>query len=380
MNQREIELRNKIIKTLEDQGFEVGDTIKLKEHTKEAYHKIQEKAKLFQLKNHKDFLLKNISKIKEYCRDGKDIEPDKISLEFRIVQSNTLENILFNWWNYTWWSMPYQPSYGRRIRLLVWDKFHNMPFGLIVLQSPVMHLKVRDDYLGIPKEEKDYWINQSMYAQRLGALPPYNELLGGKMVALSIVSNEIRNIYKNKYKDKKTVIKGRILNSDLLFITTTSAFGRSSIYNRLKYKNELIARSLGYTQGYGVFHIPDDLYREILKYLQEKGIEITFKYNTGSSKKMSYLSKAFRFLELKNFSKHGLKREVFLFSLVKNLKEVIKYKEDPVFYNYSFEELLDYWKQRWAIPRSQRKPQWKDFKCEEYLNKVMRQLDDSSLF
>ena len=39
-----------------------------------------------------------------------------------------------------------------------------------------------------------------MQAQRLGALPPYNELIGGKMVALSLTSNELRGEYRKNIK------------------------------------------------------------------------------------------------------------------------------------------------------------------------------------
>src|SRR5690606_17672524 len=152
------------------------------------------------------------------------------------------------WWNLLWWSVPYQKAYGRQMRFLLWDKIHNAPFGLIGLQSPVLKMAVRDNYLQIPKETLDVWINKSMQAQRLGALPPYNQLLGSKMVALSLTSNEIRRAYKKKYKNVKTLLEKRLIEPDLLFITTTSAYGRSSIYNRLKYKNELVAESLGFTK------------------------------------------------------------------------------------------------------------------------------------
>jgi hypothetical protein len=67
-------------------------------------------------------------------------------------------------------------------------------------------------------------------AQRVGALPPYNQLLGGKMTSITLVSDEIRDKYAEKYVGKKTLIKGRELPADLLFITTTSAFGKGTIY------------------------------------------------------------------------------------------------------------------------------------------------------
>lgn len=45
-------------------------------------------------------------------------------------------------------------------------------------------MSVRDSALGILPAKRDYWVNMSMNAQRVGALPPYNDLLGGKMAAL----------------------------------------------------------------------------------------------------------------------------------------------------------------------------------------------------
>ena len=101
----------------------------------------------------------------------------------------------YRWWNLVWWSIPYQRSYGRQMRFIVWDTAHDIPFGLILLQSPVLKMSVRDKYLEIPKEELDLWVNKSMHAQRVGALPPYNEILGGKMVALALTSNEIRGLF-----------------------------------------------------------------------------------------------------------------------------------------------------------------------------------------
>ena len=66
------------------------------------------------------------------------------------------------------------------MRFLLWVKTHNALFGLIGLQSPVLKMSIRDNYLQIPNETLDLWVNKSMQAQRLGAIPPYNQLLGGR--------------------------------------------------------------------------------------------------------------------------------------------------------------------------------------------------------
>ena len=373
-------LRERIIGILEEQGFKINPHVRPRESGKGAYRNVQQKSRLEQISRHKQFLNRHFEQVKIYCRDGKDIVPDEIKLELREIKSNSFEEILFRWWNFIWWSIPYQRAYGRTMRFLIWDIAHNTPFGLICLQSPVLKMSVRDNYLGIPKKELDLWVNKSMNAQRVGALPPYNELIGGKMVALALTTNEIRKAYREKYKNYISLIKRRKLSADLLFITTTSAFGRSSLYNRLKYNGEPVAECLGYTQGSGTFHIPGDLYEEIIQFLGNKGVNNARGYGNGPSRKLRLIVLGLRYLGIPSFVYHGIKREFYLFPLIKNLKEVIQNKEDAIWYNRPFAELVDYWKERWAIPRAERKPGWKDFRVDRFFKKVnneLRHLKDS---
>lgn len=376
LNKSEQKLREKIFQALRAQGFKINPHVKPAGCSKRTYRRLQSKARLEQLSLHKRFLQDNFNKVKNYCKDGKEIDPDKISLELREVTSGSSEEVLFRWWNLIWWSIPYQHSYGRQMRFLLWDIAHDMPFGLILLQSPVLKMSVRDKYLEIPKEELDLWVNRSMHAQRVGALPPYNELLGGKMVALALTCNEVREAYKRKYNSSKTIIKKRVIPSDLLFITTTSAFGRSSIYNRLKYNGEIVTESLGYTKGSGTFHIPEELYLEILESLAKRGVDTSRGYGHGPSRKLKLISLAFKYLDLPKFEYHGIQREFYLFPLVKNLKEVIKREENPIFINRPFNKLVDYWKHRWALPRAERKPEWENFDAKKFFKKIEEILRD----
>lgn len=375
----EQELRDNIIKALKEQGFKINPHLRPGDDNKNAYRHIQETSKREQLSLHKNFLIDSIKKVEEYCRDGKDIIPEKISLELRQVQSGSFEEILFRWWNLIWWSIPYQRSYGRQMRFLLWDTIHDAPFGLICLQSPVLKMSIRDKSLGIPKDELDIWVNRSMNAQRVGALPPYNELLGGKMVALALTTNEIRHAYIKKYKDYISVIKGRKLQPELLFITTTSAFGKSSLYNRLKYNGEIVAECLGYTQGSGSFHIPGKLYEEILKFLMTIDVNVARGYGHGPSRKMRLIALGLHHLGLSSFEYHGIKREFYLFPLVRNLKEVIQNGEEPLWIERLFNDLADYWKERWAMPRAERLPQWRDFIKDNFFKekeKMLKQSED----
>jgi len=367
-----VALKTKIIDSLKLQGFHVNGYVAPTANDKESFRKIHEFSKREQIQLQKDFIETQFSTISKYIINGKDIDPHRIELELRLAESGTEEHIIYRWWNLLWWSVPYQKAYGRQMRFLLWDKIHNAPFGLIGLQSPVLKMAVRDNYLQIPKETLDVWINKSMQAQRLGALPPYNQLLGGKMVALSLTSNEIRRAYKKKYKNVKTLLEKRLIEPDLLFITTTSAYGRSSIYNRLKYKNELVAESLGFTKGAGTFHISQELYIEIQKYLIKRGINVSTTFGNGPSKKIKLLAQAFDILGLPEYTYHNIQREFFLFPLTKNLKNVISKNVKPKYYNRKLDELTNFWKKRWCVPRSERFDTWKKYDANLFLKNQMK--------
>ena len=92
-----------------------------------------------------------------------------------------------------------------------------------------------------------------MDAYVIGALPPYNYLLGGKLISYLLASKEVRQIYERKYKDKLTLIDKR-KSHQLAGIFTTSLYGRSSQYNRLKYDGRLLYNKIGETKGFGTLH------------------------------------------------------------------------------------------------------------------------------
>lgn len=360
-------LRNKIVETLNFQGFSVNGHVEPSKSSKNAFREIHKFSKREQIVLHKKFIEDSYETVSKYLVNGRKIDPSAIDLELRIVEDGTEEHTLFRWWNFVWWSVPYQKAYGRQMRFLLWDNAHDAPFGLIGLQSPVLKMSVRDRHLEIPNETLDTWVNKSMQAQRLGAIPPYNQLLGGKMVAMSLTANELRAAYRKKYKGAETVMEKRIIEPDLLFLTTTSAFGRSSIYNRLRYKDELLAESLGFTKGSGTFHIPQDLYSEIAKYLSRKGVNVETTFGNGPSRKMKLLYIAFTMLGLPKYQYHNIQREFFLFPLAKNLKNVIANEVKPRYYNRKLSDLTEYWKERWCVPRSERFDDWKDFDAKRFL-------------
>jgi len=371
----EQKLKNKILKVLESQGFKINPKVVPSKHSKAALKRVQSKSRLEQIGLHKTFILDNLNLVKAYSRNYNEIVPNNISLELREIRSESKEEILFRWWNFIWWSIPYQRSYGRQMRFFLWDKAHDAPFGMICLQSPVLKMAVRDQALGIPNNELNVWVNKSLNAQRVGALPPYNDLIGGKMVARTLGCNEVRIAYKRNYKNYKTLIEGINLKPELLFITTSSAFGRSSIYNRLKYKNEYVGIKLGYTKGSGTFHIPESIYLELLEYLNTRGVNVERGYGNGPSRKLKLISMGLGMLGLREFEFHGIKREYYLFPHTRNLTAVIQRGQKPVWNNRPFEMMADYWMERWAIPRLERTGLWSRFNRNLYFRNTLRQIN-----
>jgi len=368
------ELRKEIIDHILSQGFKINPHLRPAENTKEYYREIHQKSKFDEINIHRDFLTKNIEIAGQYSISGNEIDPKKIDLELREVTPNSLEVKLFLWWNIAWWSLPYVRSIGRQMRFLLWDVEHDAPFGLIGLQSAPLSQRIRDKHLGITKEDKDYWVNMSMYAQRVGALPPYNELLGGKMVASALVSNEIRDRYKEKYENRTTIMKKRNLPANLMFITTTSAFGKSSMYDRLTYNGGKINKFIGYTEGSGTFHISEELYGKMVLFLGEEKVSTKRGYGTGPSRKLKLIDCALKRLGIPKYTYHNIQRGFYLFPLVKNIKEVIQKGEEPVWLNTSFTKILDHWKNRWALPRAKRFKKWKNSNSNDYVNGIEKVL------
>ena len=321
----------------------------------------------------KDFILRNRGLVQKRMIDGAKLSVEKISPTLRSVTPSSEEAILYRWWNHVWWSLPYEQAYGRQMRYLVWDEHHDAPMGLIGLQSPILSWAPRDRRLNIPREGRDNWINQSMSIQRLGALPPYNQILGGKLTAMMAASDTLRIDFGKKYEGRMTEMQERIIAPRLLFATTTGAFGKSSIYNRLKSRDGgALAEYIGDSIGAGSFHIPNETYLGILKFLEAEGVNTRRGYGAGPSRKMRLISEGMSRLGYKNGNRHGIRRAIYLFSYAKNLEKLIAGENTKTrWFKRDESDLAEFWKERWALPRAERVD--RKFKSGEFVAEQLRQ-------
>ena len=354
------------------QGYGVEDGhLKLQGNDKASYRQIHQYARQLKLGQQSDFIVNNRKLAMDHIVDGSKIDVNKISPKLIEVKTGSKWETLFRWWCLVWWSIPYERPIGRQMRFVIWDKYHNSVIGLIGLQSPILAWAPRDQYLKLDKTMRETWVNQSMNAQRVGAIPPYNQILGSRLVASMLISKEVRLAFQRKYKGRKTEMENRLLPNRLLFITTTGAFGKSPIYDRLSHNGHKLSFFLGYTQGFGSFHITDDLYQQMLDYLKARDVSISRGYGSGPSRKMKLINIAMNHLGFKKGTRHQIKRGVYLFTPVTNLHSVIHDGKSPKHYNLSVAELADFWRKRWLLPRLNTRQSYLSFRADEYINNEM---------
>ena len=369
-------LRKEVLRVLHKQGYRVRNgSLELKKDNRQSKRDAHILAKAERILAQEKFVIKNIPLILAHLPNGRDLAVDKIKPRLIEVKTGTKWEVMFRWWSLVWWSLPNERAYGRQMRFIVWDDYHKAPIGLIGLQSPILSWAVRDKHLGIGSGDRDYWVNQSLSAQRLGALPPYNSVLGGKLVAALVTSNVIRKSFERKYKSVRTILQKRKIPANLLFITTTGAYGKSSVYARLKYEGRRITDFIGFSNGIGSFHIPNLMYENLIRYLDSKNIDTTRGYGTGPSRKLRIIDQAMQLLGFAKGTNHSIQRGVYLFPLADNLSDVIKRGRKPRWINRPVKGLAEYWRTRWAVPRSQRDSSYQSFSAEDFIKNTLSELD-----
>jgi hypothetical protein len=169
----------------------------------------------------------------QFIANGTEVQPKAIVPQLVEVQRDTEAELLFRYAGLHW-SIPVSSGYGRRLRFLVKDASNDKLIGLFGLSDPVFALGARDQHVGWDADTRADRLYHIMDAFVMGAVPPYSTLLGGKLVALLALSNQVRQSFRRKYAGSKSLIRKAIRPPFLTMITTASALGRSSVYNRLR--------------------------------------------------------------------------------------------------------------------------------------------------
>ncbi|MGK3998907.1 Druantia anti-phage system protein DruA [Sorangium sp. So ce1024] len=238
----------------------------------------------------------------------------------------------------------------------------------------VAHLKASEDAmraLAIATRE----VRKVGLASRLlelnvcGAIPPYRDLLGGKLAALSVASAEVCGWYAARYQDQASEIASQLAGREVVrdasayVITTTSLYAVSaSQYNRLKVAvstpsgtSEVRWRDLGLTEGFGTTHLGDELFRAMRSYSTtlRGGRNVNNVFGEGQSPRLRQAREALEDLGLESNAilQHSSPRRVYGLELFRGALEALRLNRTARVERPSFAAVAEAWRDRWLVHR-----------------------------
>ena len=347
----------KVRRQLQSLGFHKSDggALEIDREDKEVVRRLHGHHRTDRLSSNANFLSHRAPKLLHHFASGCDINPAAIRPKLERVYAGTWQADLFRLGSLTW-SVPVSNGFGRRLRYVVWDAHNKKLLGLIAIGDPVFNLSVRDSLIGWDADDRRERLVNVMDAYVLGALPPYNTLLGGKMVACLVRSRQIYNDFTRTYGNAAGIISGKAKKPRLLAVTTSSSMGRSSVYNRLKLGGVPYFQPIGYTRGWGHFHISDDLFLELREYLRSVGHRYAdqHRFGQGPNWRLRTTRAALKALGFRDdLLRHGVRREVFFCSMASNAARILHTgKGRPDLSSLlSVPRVADLALERWILPR-----------------------------
>ena len=209
-----------------------------------------------------------------------------------------------------------------------------------------------------------------------GSIPPYNQLLGGKLVSILACSPQVVRDYTDKYADQVSEIASRmkgekvVRDSRLAFLGTTSLYSvGSSQYNRIKVPMEndfvLTYKEMGITEGYGTVYFSKTTTSSLMRVLelQDGGRRINNIFGEGTSPRFRLISRGLSTLGIKSnaFLQHYTPRIVYSMELAKNTNDFLCGGADKLEYPYDItnskevematQAMADFWYERWLKSR-----------------------------
>lgn len=312
-----------------------------------------------------NFIQTHGSELAKSFASGHSLVSNAIDPELVEVSAGSAESRLFRF-ACLLWSVPVSQGFGRRLRFLLRDRSNGCLIGLFALGDPVFNLSARDNWIGWNHEDRCHRLTHVMDAYVVGAVPPYSMLLGGKLVASMMCSAEVKQAYERKYLGLTGVISKKENRSRLVLLTTTSALGRSSIYNRLAIPDSIKFLRIGTTKGFGHFQLSNEIYELLRQYLETQGHPYAsgHRFGMGPNWKIRVVRVGLESLGLEpnGILKHGIEREVYAIPLARNWREILSGDHKNVrSLVRPASDISGYCLDRWVIPRGERDKRYKRF-------------------
>lgn len=207
-----------------------------------------------------------------------------------------------------------------------------------------------------------------------GAIPPYNHLLGGKLVGMALTGPKVINAYKVKYDDTVSKIassmKGEpvVKDNEVVFYDTTGLFEVGSAqYDRIRVpteKGQIEYEQLGYTEGYGSIQFGPKSRKRLSQVTEfEEGRQVVRgRFGEGVAPRMRKIRRGLENCGLDgDLLKHESKRIVYGVDLAEDATAYLRGEtEDPEYYwrsdnpDAEQQSIYNHWKKRWASKRIQK--------------------------
>ena len=335
------------------------------ELTKQKIRDLHAGQRLEVLEKNRSFIEAHGSELADHFATGSQIDSTSIDPELVEVRPESLESRLFRF-ACLLWSIPVSRGFGRRIRFLVRDRQNGCLIGLFALGDPVFNLSARDNWIGWTHEDRCDRLVHVMDAYVVGAVPPYSQLIGGKLVAALMASTEVKQVYERKYLGRQAVISKKENRARLVLLTTTSALGRSSIYNRLSLPSGPRFLRIGKTKGFGHFHLSGPIFESLRGYLEATGHPYAsgYRFGMGPNWKIRVARTALEKIGIDGNAvlKHGIEREVYAIPLATNWQEILLGRQKNVrSCVIPTTEISKFCLSRWIVPRATRDNRYKTF-------------------
>ena len=218
----------------------------------------------------------------------------------------------------------------------------------------MFNLSARERWVGWTLAQKKRALVRVIEGWALGAVPPYDTLAGGKLVAALATAATVRAHYDRVAGPERSIV----------LLTTAAALGRSSMYNRLRVDAGARFERMGWSEGYGHFHIPDAVFERMRARLEAQGHDYARnnRYGGGPNWKLRVIRQTLDNAGVDGSAclAHGVRRELWGAGLSSNWRECLREggvqrgRRCP-----SDADVSAWWRERWGVPRARRNNEWR---------------------
>jgi hypothetical protein len=204
-----------------------------------------------------------------------------------------------------------------------------------------------------------------------GAVPPYRDVLGGKLVALMMLSRTVVDDYQRKYADHVSLIASALAGAPvkrptrLALLTTSSLYAvGSSQYNRVRIPvgDESVAyRRMGMTESFGTVHFAHDTVTalsQVARLADANRRRINNLFGEGTSPKMRLVRSGLECLGLhpEVFLRHHSPRLLYGAELCSNARDILLGLSGRPKYvlpegDKATDLIVEHWRERWLTNR-----------------------------